>query len=172
MDRDCSQSEFLAEDPEFVRRAILIFRELAYLHRYFPSALDSSAKTQHSRQAGHGDFDKQVCDWIEKMVEQVRQKYLTCGSISDPKVIEELEGEIGQLKLQHRDNELAHAAIKTFCFLDDKATECARCCFASNCIQRFTDEHSVYEAFIKSFDFRQVFCSSLFLARRMQISEL
>ena len=172
MDRDRSQSELLAEDPEFVRRVILIFRELAYLHRYFPCSRDDSAKTRHSGKAGHGEYDRQVSSWIEKMISQVQLKYRTCGCISDPQVIEELENEIGKLKLLYRDNELAHAAIKTFCFLDDKSTDCARCCFASKCIQRFTDEHSVYEAFIKSFDFRQVFCSSLFLARRLQISEL
>ena len=160
----------VADEVNFVRNVVFRFSQLAYLHNFFPSLVDRQGKAVATVKAiGHGDFDVAIRAWIGQVCSLIVKRYRIMGRITDKTSIEALTAQVETLKHRAHQQEQQNLNLKEYCFLDQANLNCTTCQYVANCINKYLEEHSVYEYFIKSFDFKKVFSNAIFIERNETI---
>lgn len=155
------------DDFRFAEAVTGYFRDLAYLHNYYPSSIDQTGREiVRKKKPGHGDFDDQIRTWVNAVADLIMSRYFSTGHISDPESVDALDKEVGAMKRRMLDNELETDLIRENCILDDSMRpDCIHCPYAPSCIGNYTEHKSVYEYFMKTFDFRKTYLNSIYVAR-------
>ena len=160
------------DDYNFAASVVRYFTDLAYLHNYYPVTIDYSGKNlSRTKEPGHGRFDAAVRKWVAMLGDLIMSRFYKFGKISDPESIEALAEDVANLKRNLQDHELEVDLIRENCIVPSEQKDCTHCLYAASCIGTFTQKQSVYEYFVKTFDFKKVYLNSIFIARNSCLLE-
>ena len=160
------------DDYNFAASVVRYFTDLAYLHNYYPVTVDHSGRDMsRTKDPGHGRFDAAVRKWVGMVSDLIMSRFYRFGKISDPDSVEALASDVANLKRSLQDHELEVDLIRENCIVSSDQRDCAHCAYAASCIGMFAQKQSVYEYFVKTFDFKKVYLNSIFIARNSCLLE-